>query len=317
ASGGYIGPVQRFATGGGVFRVPGEGYSDSVPAQLPVGSFVLRRAAAASYGGSALANIARGYASGGSVTPGEQFKELHELKVQAQEEFSRILDRASGLPHPSNTGGSFGGGQDVRDYVARVLDLIFASQDSEAVKALLERVLVYYNRFDPAIEDAQQFHVPLVMGAFSSGPEDASGPGALYFRRNAELTRGRRFAAGGSVDTVPAMLTPGEYVFSPGAVDAISRMYGGGYLPALNALRVPSAFLAGPRPPAPRVARFAEGGPVGYTASSTTTRAGAAALQGPTIGSLTIYTNKLDDRGIDYVVSKIEDRVRRGAGRRK
>jgi hypothetical protein len=277
ARGGLVGEwAQRFAGGGSVFRrplwnkVPGSGSGDTVPAALSSGSYVIRKAASQHYGDGLLGKLARGFAFGGGVgfTPGppqgDQFKLLHELKVEAQTEFQKILDRATGLPHPGGPGTSFGGGQDVRDFVKRVLEIIAASQDADQIKSLLDRVLVYYNSFSPAIEDAQEFHVPLVMGAFSSGPDDSRGVSSLFKRLSTEMTRGRFFAAGGPAgrDTIPAWLTPGEHVIQPRAV----AMYGGGFMDALNNMRIPRAFLDNVLnfpAPRPTVGRFATGGPVG------------------------------------------------------
>jgi TP901 family phage tail tape measure protein len=64
------------------------------------------------------------------------------------------------------------------------------------------------------------------------------------------------FATGGPVDTIPAMLTPGEVVLNPSAVQSALRMFGGGFLDAMNAGRLNFA-----PPPMPR--GYAMGGPVG------------------------------------------------------
>lgn len=74
----------------------------------------------------------------------------------------------------------------------------------------------------------------------------------------------RAFATGGDVagtDTVPAMLTPGEWVVKKSAVGK----YGLGFLDALNNMRIPKAALSGIG--APPVARFATGGLVGGSTS--------------------------------------------------
>jgi hypothetical protein len=75
----------------------------------------------------------------------------------------------------------------------------------------------------------------------------------------------RPFAeGGGSTDTVPAMLTPGEFVVNKPAVDRI----GAPLLWAINEMKLPKADLSYLLQ-APRVARFATGGPVGVTAGAT------------------------------------------------
>jgi tape measure domain-containing protein len=83
ATGGLVGLAQRFASGGAVpgfpeprwSTVPGVGNTDSVPAALAPGSFVLKKAASRYYGSSLLDLISR-FASGGRVPsllmPGER-----------------------------------------------------------------------------------------------------------------------------------------------------------------------------------------------------------------------------------------------------
>ena len=69
----------------------------------------------------------------------------------------------------------------------------------------------------------------------------------------------RRMAGGGSAgsDTVPALLTPGEYVVSKQAVGR----YGAGFFAALNALALPARAVA------ERVRGYASGGLVGAAAA--------------------------------------------------
>lgn len=67
------------------------------------------------------------------------------------------------------------------------------------------------------------------------------------------------FAGGGSADTVPALLTPGEFVIKKPA----ARRLGPGFLNAVNRMAIPPGLLANMmRPPMP-ISRFAEGGQVG------------------------------------------------------
>jgi hypothetical protein len=70
-----------------------------------------------------------------------------------------------------------------------------------------------------------------------------------------------KFASGGSAvgsDSIPAMLTPGEWVVKKPAVDK----YGLGLMNAINTMSMPREILERMATP-PRVARFATGGPVG------------------------------------------------------
>lgn len=76
----------------------------------------------------------------------------------------------------------------------------------------------------------------------------------------------RPFAAGGaSSDTVPAMLTPGEFVVRKSAVDH----FGPDFLDAINQMRVSPGALRSMLSPRAPIARFATGGPVGVTAGAT------------------------------------------------
>jgi hypothetical protein len=89
----------------------------------------------------------------------------------------------------------------------------------------------------------------------------AAGPPPIVARQRFA----RPFAEGGnSTDTVPAMLTPGEFVVNKPAVDRI----GAPLLWAINEMKLPKADLSYLLQ-APRVARFATGGPVGVTAGAT------------------------------------------------
>src|SRR5207249_2187992 len=78
------------------------------------------------------------------------------------------------------------------------------------------------------------------------------GPQAKGVRAGAGLTEVPSFAfppvpyarGGASSDTVPAMLTPGEFVISRPAVETITRNFGGGFLDAVNQMRVAPGVVA-------------------------------------------------------------------------
>lgn len=316
ARGGPVGRVieaaQRFAGGGGVFRrpswnkVPGAGSGDTVPAALRPGSFVIRKAASNYYGDSLLGRLARGYATGGPVLSPEII-ERRALKIHAEQEFFRILSRAAGLKR-SNWG------QNVSDYVARVLELIRNTQDIDEIKGLMSRVLGFYQKFYPGIEEAKKLGVPLVLGAMTSGgPDKKTKPGefdggGLFSRRlgSSGQTGGLfHFSGGGGVDTVPAMLTPGEYVINPQAV----AKYGGGLMHALNNMQVPRAMLDNVLnfpAPRPRVARFAEGGAVGSLP-------GSRSASGPNSGggnlTVQIYAQSVDEATVRRDVIPLLNKV--------
>lgn len=327
AAGGYVGgssiglnSVAGYALGGGVFRepswskVPGTGgFGDNTPALLREGSFVMKRSASKYYGDAVMGRVA-GYAYGGYVggnQPGhypasvhtnnaaevEAYnKQLHAMKVQAEQSFSSIQSRAVNLPRAD-------WGQNVSDYVARVLEIIGYSMDTDEIKSYLDRVLTFYNSFYPALEVARQNHVPAVMGAtvqadpdpktkgkkgdpipdqnvpfyisaFGGGPGSVSGgsygPVSLFhdFSGLGGGTPGGMgvysgYEQGG--DVVPAMLEPEEVVIKTPTVRALNKRFGSGFLHAMNAMMLPLDAVAGALAP-PRY--FSQGGSAGYALSS-------------------------------------------------
>lgn len=316
--GGYVDRVlQGFATGGPVFRapswskVPGQGNGDTVPALLREGSFVMRKAASQYYGDGVMGKLVRGFASGGWVPPpspvspwasgasgtpatNESNRALHDLKAQADIEIYAMLSRAVGLPRSTS-------GQDVRDYLSRVRELISADSDVADATAYLDKLVTFYARFYPAIEIGKQWHQPVVMGVNvaedknpkTQGKGKSDKPPAGW---SPWFTPGNPFgfARGGSVggDTIPAMLTPGEHVINPPAVQFAQRMFGGGFLDALNQMRVPRGFMSDFAPPQPR--RYADGGYVdgpGAPMRSLTALTGGG-------GNLTVnvYPQRFDER---------------------
>jgi TP901 family phage tail tape measure protein len=264
--------AQAFADGGAVFRrplwrkVPGAGSGDTVPASLEAGSFVVRKAASRYYGDGVMRALAggaapaRGYAIGGvverilrgfargplagggvsrtAIGDNGGGDSLSSVVSDAYRVIQPLIDAAKTLPQ-SRTG------QNLDDYLAAVLDLIVNSRSLDEARTLLERIRADAANLFGSIMQAQRMRVPIVMGAQTAGDE---------------LTKGAPFAEGGpsGTDTVPAWLTPGEWVVKRDAV----RKYGAGLLHAINTMRIPRASLAGMFE-APRVQRFAEGGPVG------------------------------------------------------
>jgi hypothetical protein len=280
-----IDAVRRFAGGGSVFRqpawskVPGTGSDDTVPAALRPGSFVLRKAASAFYGDSILSRLARGYASGGTVQPAphENFWTKYKDTIAQLQ----VLQEASiGAPRAHSGEVTLGtwAAQLVEDFV------FYSDLHREQIRKMLE------DGFDgwlAGISVAKAFHVPNVVD------------GQLRALM-------KRYAGGGTTDTVPAMLTPGEWVIRPQAV----TKYGGGLMHALNNMQVPRGFLdnvvnfPAPRPNLPRVAHFADGGPVGSVS-----RAGATG--GAISGGLTvnIYAQSVDENTVRRDVIPVIDKI--------
>lgn len=337
AAGGFIGgttsaetPVQTFAGGGAVFRkpswskVPGTGDGDTVPALLNSGSFVVRKAASQYYGDGLMQRIVRGYADGGSVfdispflsrffgansaqalrslgsgAPSEDQTKRHRLKVEAEQLLFSLAEMGVGLPAPSF-------GYPLASYLIDVLDVIRASNSSSDIEALLNAVKERADSYRNAFTLAHQFHVGAVLG-INSAPIDLHGKASAAFEAAAA-----RLARGGSVgDVVPALLTPGEFVINQPTASALAKMFGGGFLPDLNAMRIPPGFLDGMMnlAPPPRPLAFATGGmvPGGPTYSVASGTRGA----GPNF-TINIYPQSLSADDVKrHVVPAIDKLMRR------
>lgn len=293
AGGGFIGPVRRAATGGPMLRrVPGEGFGDSVYAHVPAGSFVLRRAASAHYGGIALGRMLRGYAEGGSVQgfadggTVNPFPNNYWVEYRGTIAKLRALQEASiGSPRPPSPYIGLG------DWAAKAVDEFpfYSKTHRDQIRDLIDQD---FDGWLQGIAAARALRVPLTM---------EMGLSALL----------RRYAEGGAVDTVPAILTPGEFVFNPQAVAHITRAFGGGFLPALNAMRLDADILGAIAPRRP-VAHFAEGGPVGV-ATMSATRSGyePAPTSGRTVAgaiTLNVYVQRLDEAEIGRTIIPALDR---------
>ena len=242
--------TQQFANGGPVFnrpswsRVPGVGNGDTVPALLREGSFVVRKAASQKYGDSFMGRLARGYATGGTVSGSSDWRAAiayaqslfpflrHSIFREVQK---AMFDDVQAL---ARTGG----------------------RDESSLKHLIGL----------STDVAKNYYLKDFWG--SNSGRGAAGTKSLpsfeEFLKGYNAARPRRFAAGGSVgtDTVPAMLTPGEWVIPR----PVAQRLGGDFLHALNNMKIP----------APVIPRFATGGPVG----SVPDRGSAS----PGIGGLTI-----------------------------
>lgn len=315
------GAVQHFAGGGSVFRVPGTGNSDTVPARLPVGSFVMRKAAVQQYGEGAFARVARGYASGGTVA-GEVTGALDTLgnlpDISPAPSASDAITYARFIDSFLRTNGIQ---QRMKDQIERYANQLARDPSAEwLIQALIRtaRNAASTNSLENLLlQNAQGVGGGAIGGgtfaAFKNLPDwfDLYGeqgkpkPGNPLHHGIDFRTIKHGFATGGSVDTVPAMLTPGEVVLNPAAVQSAIRNFGGGFLDAMNAGRLPRSFIP---PPMPR--HYAMGGPVGNVPGWKQTSASGG---GVTFGDIHIHTTEPIDspRSIDKVLSAIDNRVRR------
>lgn len=123
----------------------------------------------------------------------------------------------------------------------------------------------------------------------------------------------RRFADGGSTDTVPAMLTPGEQVMNRGAV----ARFGTRFFDAINRMAVPrealARMLAGPAVP---VAHFATGGYVGEPGAPRMATRGTPPIGGRDGGPVfNLYTEQFTEDFIRRKVIPVLDDVNRRKGK--
>lgn len=270
ATGGLVGGgVRRYADGGAVApafprmsrgSVPGSGHHDTVPRTLDAGAFVIRKAAVQKYGSGALSRLASGvarFAVGGRVLPfgngpdsGGKAKastapkqnrdvvealKMVDLGLQGMDEYTAWLEW--------NYAGALG-----PDMRPRALDSYGkrAERDREALTSLISTQTLSANERQ-TLEVIKQIWrqamaQPLIWG------KDLERDLIDYMAQH----QGEFYRHGGMAksDTVPAMLTPGEYVVNK---DAVSR-YGAGLFAAINNLTLPARALA------QRVQGFATGG---------------------------------------------------------
>jgi len=275
ATGGLVGRgVPQFADGGAVSpafprmsggSVPGSGHHDTVPRTLEAGAFVIRKAAVQKYGGAALARLANGVArfavggpvrvfgGGRSLADGEQPSppkknreavealKMIELGLQGMDQYTGWLQW--------NHGASVS--LDMRRKTMEYWGTM-ARDDRRALDEFIGRKTLTGNERQTLERIKQNWRQamaqPLLWG------KDLERELIDYMEQN----QGEFYRRGGMAksDSVPAMLTPGEYVVNK---DAVAR-YGSGFFEAVNNLSVPARALA------QRVQGFATGGlvrPVG------------------------------------------------------
>ena len=269
ATGGLVGRgVRHFADGGAVSpafprmsggSVPGSGHHDTVPRTLEAGSFVIRKAAVQKYGSGALARLASGvarFAVGGPVrvfgggrspaggeqpSPPKKNREavealkMIELGLQGMDQYTGWLQW--------NHGASVS--LDMRRKTMEYWGTM-ARDDRRALDGFIGRKTLTGNERQTLERIKQNWRQamaqPLLWG------KDLERDLIDYMEQN----QGEFYRRGGMAksDSVPAMLTPGEYVVNK---DAVAR-YGSGFFEAVNNLSVPARALA------QRVQGFATGG---------------------------------------------------------
>ena len=247
ATGGLVGGARYFADGGAVAptfprmdggTVPGSGHHDTVPRTLDAGAFVIRKAAVRKYGAGRLANIARGvahFARGGQVGGGDPPKRNREavealkmidLGLQGMNEYTSWLQYKYGAAVSLNMKSDT-----MRNYGQQ------AQQDRRTLGEFIDRKTLTGNENQNLQRIKQTWRQamaqPLIWG------KDLERELIDYM----ESLDGQFLARGGLAksDTVPAMLTPGEFVVNRSAVARL----GAGFFEAINNLSAPAQALAG------------------------------------------------------------------------
>jgi len=274
AAGGLVGSrVRHFADGGAVApafprmsggSVPGSGHHDTVPRTLEAGAFVLRKAAVRKYGGGALARLATmtgaaaralgaaRFATGGAVMfagsgtrsssnsaggsrsargttkknrEAAEAQKMIELGLQGIDEYAGWLEWNFG------TGVSLAMRWKTMDAYGQQAD-----QDRRTIESFIDRKQLTGNERQ-SVERIRQTWSQAMAQPLAWG-KDLERDLIEYMDEH----QGEFYRRGGiaRTDTVPAMLTPGEYVVNR---DAVAR-YGAHFFEAINALSLPAQALA-------------------------------------------------------------------------
>jgi TP901 family phage tail tape measure protein len=298
--GGFVPALRRlreFASGGAVFsgrKVPGVGDQDTYRADLQSGSFVLRKGASAYYGDSLLGKLARGaawlqrFAIGGPVKqpgPYDQYDPGNYIGGNPGDVSAYLAsDTGIGIPAPTLPDDPAARAALLSRYIT---DVVPAARQwdgkywESAIKFMFGQYATWQQRpsdtnFGYVLDTARAIGLNLGITRGMHQGFDIDGrkwhdEGQLHGADTFGLaTLGHKFEfyrKGGDVgtDTVPAMLTPGEWVINRGAV----AKYGSSLMHALNSMSISRESLSRMLAP-PQVHRFAAGGQVpGPTLSST------------------------------------------------
>lgn len=304
------GAVQRFATGGFArpawSKVPGSGNRDSVRAGLQAGSFVVRKSASRYYGDTMMRALAlRGparFALGGPVNLPLLVGKIGDLVART---------RAAGL----GGGGEGGGTLDLVDKLTRIVEAMRGIKPSSTGLDVGRWAGALLNRLPFMAEEKVEGLRELLDRIFESlleGAKTAREFGSSFVVDQGLL--GYLFARGGGVpnagtDTVPALLTPGEWVVKAPAVARVERI-APGLLHAINTMRLPREALAGmlSGPAAPRIQRFADGGPVASATPLPFTR-GTGEVAAPITVNVTAAAGSLlsEDNVRRFIVPVLRD----------
>lgn len=253
AAGGMVGAgLARFARGGHVGfpgmksgRVPGTGNSDTVPRTLEAGAFVIRKAAVQKYGEGLLSHFALGGAVRGGGGSGTRHEDENPTVRKTLEMIGLGLGASdAALDYMQRRIGTYMSPgarvQTRRNYEG------YAQDDTVFLTDIL------YRKTLTGMESAR---LEQIKQRWKGAMSQSLVYGVDMERELIERT-GSGYAHGGAAlaasDTVPAMLTPGEYVIRR---ETVQRL-GVGFFDAINRMKAPAQEVAR------RVRGYAGGGVV-------------------------------------------------------
>jgi hypothetical protein len=278
----FIGAFKRmfgFRTGGfikgyagGGLVTGGSGYKDDVPAMLSQGEYVIRKSSVEKYGAANLEKMNSGgmprFAAGGDIfLPGTRgqtaisgYKDLTRFANQVttsgstdvmrgteSSAFVNLEDQSMRLSRFALLNENDIANQEIRSAQQQGLDLItqrekYRTQQRKAFQKQLKQTVISA-AINAGLGAMRGPSVPY--SSTQAGMLEAGAPNALAVRSG--LAYGgmiKRYASGGPVDKIPALLMDGEYVMSNKA----TKKYGKQFFDSINQGRAP---------------RFANGGEVG------------------------------------------------------
>ena len=317
-----IGNALGFAKGGLVSG--GSGYRDDVPAMLTGGEFVMRKSAVQKYGAANLAKMNSGgiflpgVRGGGAISGYDALRAFANqtttsgatdiLRGGSSSAFINLEDQSSRLSRFALLGDDTIN-QEIRSAQEQGLNIIaqreaYRTQQRKAFQQQLVGTIASAalsagigKLMTPAAKGLSKLPIsygasanPASYGPMAFGPFTAAGKGMFKAYGGAV----RRYASGGPTDDIPALLMSGEYVMNRGA----TSKYGKRLLDSMNQGRTP---------------RFADGGEVGV--STTTTESNAKMMGDVSINinvtgqnSQTETQGNTSQGGIDY--KKMSERIK-------
>jgi TP901 family phage tail tape measure protein len=314
--------IQTKARGGLI--TGGSGYRDDVPAMLTGGEFVMRKSAVQKYGAANLAKMNSGgiflpgVRGGGNITGYDQLRAFANqtttsgatdiLRGGGSSAFINLEDQSSrlsrfGLLNDDTIN------QEIRSAQEQGLNIIaqreaYRTQQRKAFQQQLVGTIASAALMGGINKLTSMASIKSQVIKGSGGIEPYNILGHSITPVNPTMTpykvRGayggmiRRYASGGPVDDIPALLMSGEYVMNRGA----TSRYGRRFLDSMNQ---------------GRMSRFADGGEVGT--STTTTESNAKMMGDVSIninvsgqGSQTETQGNTSQGGIDY--KKMSERIK-------